>query len=1217
MNTNKIRRVVASLFLGLILSAVLIPVAAAITPSQIPLNVGISAAKPNIMLLIDNSRSMGNDVPGGGEGATTTAPNLLTGSTFACNKSREYPGGGATAASATTVITMQVFSKSAQFCPATGTCTSSNSIGFGNSSTNKCFNAKLYYNISGLGTYTGNQLNLYFKKYNGNLFDINSLPATPQKRLQIVQKAAVTFVGSLKPVGGAQPSVRLGLARFNDTTGGELLTAIGPLDVTRADTIITQINAFSANANTPLAESLSDIGHYYTSGVGVGTGAAPGYSGNLTLHPITGAVTKTVAEVFNSHNILNSTGAAQPSPIQGICQRSNVIILSDGLPSSDQTISPSFADYDGDCSGTRSTNCTTFDMKKEYAYPGSCSVNHPAICAESGGSNSSDYLDDVAQALFEMDLRPDLAKTDGKKNNIFTYTVGFADPAIDPLIPGVNPLLNDTATQGGGQFRYSADTTTLADDLDKIATDITSKISSSASVVANSAKLDANSAIFQGKFDSADWTGSFSMFLLGASEDINGNGKLDFTDTNGNGVLDSGEPTEDTNGNGVLDGGAISATPVWNAAELIPAFGDRKIFTYKYAPADTPPARTGVTFTCANLSASQKTALGIALTSSACTSTTDQGVWRLNYLRGDWSHEEKNPTRSDLDTIRSTTAADWIFRNRTHLSKSGTFAMEPPDPWLLGDIVNSNPVYVSDEDYGYAKLPATTAPEGAGYKDFLALKVVSNTAWRKMVYVGANDGMLHGFDANATGADAGKEMLAYIPNDIYGGLMDLSSPNYVHQYFVDGSPRVADAYFGGGWHTVLVGTTGAGGKAVFALDVTNPNTFSGSNVLWEISDTESTTAADLTAATGFANNMGYTLPQASIVRMNNGSWAAVVANGYGSTNDRAVLYILNIQTGDIIKAIDTLAGSATAPNGLSTPITVDTDGDRIADTIYAGDLQGNMWKFDVKGNDPSLWQVANGGAPLFIACSNTSACNTTRQPITSKPQVSGVGQSQVTGVMVYFGTGKYFETVDNNVANAQTQTFYGIWDNNTTVARGDLQAQSITDETEVGGFNLRVTTNTTVDYPSKKGWYLDLLKPSTTASDGERVVSSPLFRNGRIIFNSLTPIPPTGSDICGVGSQGTSWLMELDAFTGSRLAGAPWDINGDGMIDDKDMLLTGEAPSGKQSTIGSAGTPGVVTDGRREFKITSGSHEAKREVTIEDRPVGNSTGSRQSWRQLP
>lgn len=537
-------------------------------------------------------------------------------------------------------------------------------------------------------------------------------------------------------------------------------------------------------------------------------------------------------------------------------------------------------------------------------------------------------------------------------------------------------------------------------------------------------------------------------------------------------------------------------------------------------------------------------------------------------------------------------------------------------------------MYVGNEDYGYHKLIGT---EGSTYKTF----VTSNASRRKMIYVGANDGMLHGFDASTTG----DEVFAYVPNAVYSRLTQLTSPSYTHQYMVDGSPRVADAYFGGAWHTLLVSTTGAGGHSVFGLDVTAPSSFDGSKVLWEISDTDSPVTSDRTTDTntirGFGNNLGYTLPQPSIVKMQDGSWAAIVANGYASNNNLAVLYIINAQTGALIRALDTQAGSSATPNGLSTPIAVDTNNDKMADVIYAGDLLGNLWKFDVSSNNSANWSIANNGLPLFVACTDPNSCDTTRQPITAKPQVGAVGALQTvngspSGVMVYFGTGKYFEEIDNNVTNAQTQTFYGVWDNNAVVSRSNLQQQSIIAEVTSGSFNLRATTDTLVNYPTSKGWYMDLLQPGATTSIGERVVSAPLLRNGQIIFVTLLPIPPVGNnaDVCGVAAGSTSWLMELDAVTGKHFSttvgglASTWDINGDGVINASDLItVNGQAiaPSGKQSKVGGVKTPGVISNGQLEYKYTSGTKEGELEMTTEKGGGGGSISTltgRQSWRQL-
>ncbi len=451
--------------------------------------------------------------------------------------------------------------------------------------------------------------------------------------------------------------------------------------------------------------------------------------------------------------------------------------------------------------------------------------------------------------------------------------------------------------------------------------------------------------------------------------------------------------------------------------------------------------------------------------------------------------------------------------------------------------------------------------------------------------------MLHGFDA-----DTGVERLAHIPNAVVANLKGLTDPAYAHRYFVDGSPKAADAYFGGAWHTVLVETLAGGGRAVFALDVTDPTAHAGSKVLWEYTDTD----------------LGYPLGDASIVRMANGEWAAVFGNGYLSDNHRAVLYVVNIETGALLKKIDTGVGGPSDQNGLATPTLVDTNGDRIADAAYAGDLKGNMWKFDLTAATPASWDVAyKTGAtnrPLFI----TEAPDGTAQPITAKP---AVGRHPAGGVMVLFGTGKYMEPSDRIVPGSpQVQTFYGIHDEGSRVTggRSALKQQKVVVVVSEFGFDLRLTTNYAPG-PADHGWFMDL------PTAGERQVSRPVLRDGRIIFTTLIP----NTDTCSYG--GTSWLMELDAITGSRLKETPFDLNGDGLFNAGDWVTgTGDFDgdgtpetikipvSGKKSKEGIIKTPAIIGAGEKEYKYASGT-TGNVEITVEP---GSGGAGRQSWRQL-
>ncbi|PIX82274.1 MAG: hypothetical protein COZ33_11535 [Nitrospirae bacterium CG_4_10_14_3_um_filter_70_108] len=310
-------------------------------------------------------------------------------------------------------------------------------------------------------------------------------------------------------------------------------------------------------------------------------------------------------------------------------------------------------------------------------------------------------------------------------------------------------------------------------------------------------------------------------------------------------------------------------------------------------------------------------------------------------------------------------------------------------------------------------------------------------------------------------------------------------------------------------------------------------------------------------------------------------------------------------------------------NGLATPAVADLDGDGIADLAYAGDLFGNLWKFDLSGANSAAWDVAyhSGGVPvpLFRARGADGGV----QPITERPQVGGHGPGQIGGVMVYFGTGKYFEVGDNVAAGQTTQTFYGLWDKNDgavpTFTRGDLVQQAILHELAVGGHDVRVTSQVTVDWATRYGWYLDLYNTEGGNMDnlGERQVSDPLLLHGRIVFTTLIP----SADPCAFGGSG--WLMELDAYGGGRLGSPPFDLDDDGEFTDHDKVTTTDengnnalqTVSGKKSTVGIISTPGVMSDPatNTEYKYTSGSTGLLERTT--ENP-GVLLDGRQSWRQL-
>ncbi|HEY0661785.1 MAG TPA: PilC/PilY family type IV pilus protein [Lysobacter sp.] len=606
----------------------------------------------------------------------------------------------------------------------------------------------------------------------------------------------------------------------------------------------------------------------------------------------------------------------------------------------------------------------------------------------------------------------------------------------------------------------------------------------------------------------------------------------------------------------------------WKAATLVPAHAARKI---SFGAAAT-------SFEWTQLTAAQQTAFN----RNPTTGTADAlGEARIAWLRGDVSVQK---------------AQGGSLRDRTT---------------ALGDIVNSSPRYVGAENFGYDRLPAN-APGRNSYQAYRFGK----SDRTPMVYVGANDGMLHAFDAKD-----GIEKWAWIPSEFLAtdaaqpipALSQLPRADYRHRYFVDGQPAAGDAYFDDKWHTVLVTPMGAGGRSIAALDITD--TAVGAKVLWEFTD------ADL----------GHVVGQPSIQRMANGKFAAIFGSGYG-LDASAKLFVVDIETGALLAKINTdpgfVAGSGKA-NGLSAPYPVDVNGDAVIDMIYAGDLWGNLWRFDVNSGTATSWAVHHGPSnaprPLMTACASGSvdgpyACAAGyRQPITVRPVVGrgpgGIGQT------IYFGTGKLFETGDNTLAEGAVgpvQSFYAVHDDNalTSVAgRGALLSQAILAELSLDEGTYRVTSNNALT-GDHKGWYIDLVH-APAGFKGERVIADPVLQGGRIIFTTFMP-----GDACSGGSDG--WLMELNARDGSRFTSPVIDINGDGLYTETTDDTQGDTldhngqqvpASGVKSTVGGLFTPNIInipgTGNQR--KLMQGAEGKIQEVGERDSVARGRTSWRQFW----
>jgi type IV pilus assembly protein PilY1 len=687
-----------------------------------------------------------------------------------------------------------------------------------------------------------------------------------------------------------------------------------------------------------------------------------------------------------------------------------------------------------------------------------------------------------------------------------SYVIGFALPY------GADPATLNTLAAAGDiepvvankRTAYSAsDLTSLNATFNTIFSDILAKTGSAASVATNSTNLKTESRVFQAKFASTDWSGQLLQYQIN-----------DLT------------------------------TPEWDTGSKINTqTADSRVIITKGASDGIPFRWNATGFQQADLN---KDASGTA---------DALGSFRVDYLRGDATKE-----------------LDGTFRARA--SK-------------LGDIVNSNPWFVGPPSAGYSDV------DHPGYTAFRSGALSSR---KSIVYVGGNDGMLHGIDASleATAIDldplvdsdgdgnftndkddypptatAGKEVLAYIPSAVYPNLSKLTGLTYNngqnHRYFVDSSPMVGDAYSDSAWRTTLIGALGAGGKGFYALDITDPTGFSETGtapqdiLLWEFTEIN-----DSDVGYVYNNPPAHDNGQAKqIVKMANGKWAAIMGNGYNSALGKAALYILFI--GDGIDgtwgASDYVKITADVPvnqdNGLSTPVPFDSNGDGYVDTVYAGDLKGNMWKFLVGPNaadasvtsDPATWKLAlstagctNNCTPLFSAKDSGN----TAQPIIWPPEVT-IHPSG--GMVVLFGTGKYLESTDNGTTGVQT--LYSIRDQGTAISgRVDLNPELIS-TTTVGTNTFRTMSPACGAHPLpacpnvSKGCFADL------PTSRERATGIPKLDSGSIFFNTF--IPTAGQCTSG----GTGWLMAMDYLTCGLPVKKVFDTTNDGYINASDTLVSG------------------------------------------------------------
>ncbi|QHI97565.1 hypothetical protein GT347_05925 [Xylophilus rhododendri] len=894
-------------------------------------------------------------------------------------------------------------------------------------------------------------------------------------------------------------SYRLGYMSINNSTGSDFLNVADITTGSAGQKAAWYAKLFKANPNnsTPLRVALSTAGRYY--------------AGKLST--------------------VNNQSATDP--IQYACQRNYTILSTDGYWNESSTPTQingsSIGDQDGsearpylDGNATantladvaeyfyatdlrsstfsNTTNASGVDVSSNaYANKQQRMNTYTVGLGASGymqyqsgyaSATSGDYYDvSKGTAASSATLASGVCSWQSSGSCNWPKPVSDSQTTIDDLW--------HAAVNGRGTYYSATNASELKSGLTDFLNNVDAASSSSAAATLSTQNLSAGSAsyVFGTRFCSAKWFGDLARYSIDATTGAVGS---------------TPSWAESGAGSDCVDAtGSLATTPLLDNL----AYTARAIYTY-----DPATSNALLPFQWASLSSTNKAYFQMSAisglsqfcttgtnclaaasqtdSSTAGTTTGAGGINLVNYLRGDRSNEGAASTR--------------YYFPRTH---------------VLGDIANSQPVYVQTPSFSYSD---------SGYTDFKS----AQSARQAMVYVGANDGMLHAFKA-----DTGAESWAYIPSMLLPSLYRLADKNYAatHQFLVDGNLVQADVYASSAWRTILVGGLGGGGRGFYALDVTTP---SSPTLLWEFT-------SDTTKASPYVvdQDLGYSYGKPVVTKLSDGTWVVLLTSGYNNVSPgtgHGILWVLNAATGAVIKKIDTGVGTtssggtvagcsvAPCPSGLSKiSAWVDSAYNNTATQVYGGDLFGNLWRFDISA------LTASGGTATVQLLATLADASGTRQPVTSRPELglaSGVH-------MVFVGTGAYLGVSD--ISTTQQQTIYAIKDPLTTSSLstglyGSPRANACsTASTATACFVRQILTDSSgtraasssVSYSwslaTMNGWYADL------PYAGERIDTDPTLQLGTLAFVSNLP-STTGA--CSVG--GTSYLNYLNFANGLKVSGA-------------------------------------------------------------------------------
>ncbi len=875
---------------------------------------------------------------------------------------------------------------------------------------------------------------------------------------------------------------RVGFVTINNASSNYL--AVAPFDASQKSAWYSKLFAASPSGSTPLRTALASVGKHFAGKKNLGSDDPMQYAcqPNFTLLTTDGYWNDGSNPTRISGSAIgNQDGAGTPRPQLDSSNKSNTLA----------DVSKYF--FDTDIRDNSLSNCTGALGSSVCGTANDYPKQNMVTLTLGLGINGT--------LLYSPDYK---TQTSGDYKDLSTGSKNWPDPMLAENGTRIDDLWH-AAVNAGGTYYSASNPKLLRESLAKGLSEIKAVQGASAAAAASSlAPTNGDNFQYVASYQTVKWIGNLEartvdVKTLDTSENavwcvenvaatacaspavetrITGNGSTSIYCKTSN----SDQTKCDTAG-GIL-GAVLGTSETASCYVEIPgsctgrlqaqvASGSRKIFFNS--------GNSLVSFTADNLPVSHRTALSngyLAMSQMQGLPGTDPKVTDANkvaklvdYLRGNKTYE---------DTSLNSVPENRLFRERQA---------------TLGDISQSRPNYFRTSNAGYLD---------ANYKAYKTA-TASRTA---AVYVGANDGMLHAFNANT-----GDELWAFIPTPAIANLANLADKEYgtsFHTNFVNGSPEVTDVCVSGCsgssavWRTILVSGLNGGGRGYFAIDVTVPES---PVLLWEF-------YAD---ASGTNSSVGFTYGNPVVTKMLDGRWVVVVTSGYNNGNYARKLndgtfksnspagdglgyvYVLDVNTGAVLKTLTTGEGSAEAPSGLAR-ISAYADQmfeNNTAVNIYGGDLNGNVWRFNI-----------NTGAVTKIA---TLAVGSTAQKITTQPELGKIDKN----VVLMIGTGKFLEPAD--LTNTPVNSAYTLKDNGQTSPISRSQLTPITMSSD-----RKVSSSSTPNFDTGYGWYIDF--PA-----GERVNLDPLLLNGVLLMPTLVP----SSEACS--GAGYGWFNYFDYKKGGSV----------------------------------------------------------------------------------